>query len=236
MKLRNINLPQSFSRHTVNLCTSRNIYSVDELILHLKLGKRITQMTGNSKRSYNEILNALPRKIKSDYLNRSIDITQYFSIDYALSRGDEELYFHYKIDSSSKYLFLYHKIDSYKKFMSFLKKKIRIVDLSGAKMHNEMSMFCLMPEYIRGWYNRLHILGLDTPFESVNSKRDKIDHEFLNQLSPRAKNLAINYGLYNQNHLEAAFDHKINLGNLHGIGKTSELEFRQLIGKTVVLD
>lgn len=229
MQRKEINLPKSFSRHTTNLCTGMKIYSLEDLIVYLKLGKRIRNLTRSSKRSYDEIFNALPPKIRRDYLNRSIDIAKHYSIDYALSQGDQELFFQYKIDHSSKYLFAQYQIHSFKEFMTFIKKGNRISDMLGAKNYSETSMFSLMPEHVRGWYVRYHVLEIKQSFSKLHPETDCIDHDFLSALTPRAKNLAFNYGLYNRSHVEAVFRNGINLGSLHGMGKTTVQEFEKLI-------
>lgn len=223
-----INLPQSFSRNTVKLCTSRNIYSLDTLIRMLKLGKRIKHMTGQSQRSFNEIINALPSKIKSDYLNRSIDITKHYFIDYSLSRGDQELFFQYYLDDQQRNFCLQNGFETYKKFIHFLKKEIRLNNLPGANNYTESKMFSLMPEHIRGWYKRFHILGLKRSFSTLSPESDHIDKSLLYQLSERAQNLAINYGLYNRIHFEEVYANEIVLENFQGIGKGVALEFRKI--------
>lgn len=229
MKSIEINLPGTYSRHTIQLCIYANIYSLQDLIESLKLGKQIKSFTRSSKKSYQEIFNSLPLKVQKEYLDGSIVITNTYTIDYALNRGDQEIFYKFCLDKRISNLAEIDKIDSFKKFMLFLKNENRITELKGADSFLEMAMSSLMPEHIRGWYNRFHVLGLKQNFTSVIPEKDSIDYEFLSQLSPRSKNLAINYGLYNWYHFKDAFAKNIELERFPGIGIGVVSEFNQLV-------
>jgi hypothetical protein len=225
----NTNFPSHYSEQLIKLCTSINIYSEDRLIIHMKCGMHLIAITGSSKILHDQLLAALPKKIQKDFLEGTLNLKKYTTIDYALSRKDQEIYFTYLMPNELYKILVESGIESYEKFISFISKGARLANIPGAKHNTELELYSYMPEHIRGWYRRTHLLHIEQRFSTVSKKNDYLDHTFLSSLSVRARNMAIAHGLFNAKHFDSAFSQQINFNKIRGFGKGLIKEFRSIL-------
>lgn len=225
----NTNFPKHYPQELIMLCVNKNIFSEDRLIIHLKCGMHLSVITGSNKTQYNQLLQALPKKIQKEYLEGAINLRKYHTIDYAFSKKDQEVYFVYLMLNELNKVLVEAGLESFEKFISFISKGGRLNNLPGAKQNTETDLFSYMPEHIRGWYKRLHMLQIQERFSSISKKNDSLDPGYLAPLSVRARNMAIAYGLFNEKHFKLAFEQQINLKKIRGFGKGLVEEFYSVL-------
>lgn len=222
------NFPEHYSEELIKLCISNNIYSEERLITQMKCGMHLIAITGSNKTLHTKLLHALPKKIQKDFLDGSLNLKKHQTIDYALSRKDQEIYFLHLMQNDTYKTLVEAGIESYEKFISFISKGARLNNLPGAKHNTEMELYSFLPEHIRGWYRRTHLLQIEQRFSNVSKKHDYLDHSFLSSLSVRARNLAIANGLFNAKHFKLAFEQQINFKKVRGFGKGIVEEYQKL--------
>lgn len=225
----NTNFPEHYRQDLITLCVNKNIFSQDRLIIQLKCGMHLSVITGADKTQYNQLLQALPKKIQKEYLDGTINLRKYHTIDYAFNKKDQEVYFVYIMPNDLYKVLVEAGLESYEKFVTFISKGGRLNNLPGAKQNTETDLYSFMPEHIRGWYKRVHLLQIQQRFSSVSKKNDSIDVAFLAALSVRARNMAIAHGLYNMKHFDFAFSQQINFKKIRGFGIGLVEEFRSLL-------
>lgn len=225
----NTNFPKHFPQELIILCVNKNIFSEDRLIINLKCGMHLSVITGSNKTQYNQLLQSLPKKIQKEYLDGTINLRKYHTIDYAFNKKDQELYFVYIMPNELYKVLVEAGLESYEKFISFISKGGRINNLPGAKQNTETDLYSYMPEHIRGWYKRLHLLQIQERFSSISKKNDSLDTGYIAPLSVRARNMAIAHGLFNEKHFKLAFEQQINFKKIRGFGKGIVEEFRSIL-------
>lgn len=225
----NTNFPEHYRQDLITLCVNKNIFSQDRLIIQLKCGMHLSVITGADKTQYNQLLQALPKKIQKEYLDGTINLRKYHTIDYAFSKKDQEVYFVYFMPNDLYKVLVKAGLESFEKFISFISKGGRLNNLPGAKQNTETDLYSYMPEHIRGWYKRLHLLQIQERFSSVSKKNDSLDPAYLAPLSVRARNMAIAHGLFNEKHFKLAFEQQINFKKMRGFGKGLVEEFYSIL-------
>ncbi len=221
--------PEHYRQDLIALCVNKNIYTQDRLIIHLKCGMHLSVISGSNKTQYNQLLEALPKKIQKEYLEGTINLRKYHTIDYAFNKKDQEVYFVYIMPNDLYKLLVEAGLESYEKFISFIAKGGRLDNIPGIKRFTENELYSFMPEHIRGWYRRIHLLQIQQRFSTVSKKNDCLDNSFLSSLSVRARNVAIANGLFNAKHFKLAFDQKINFTKIKGFGKGLIEEYQKMV-------
>src|SRR5574343_6535 len=225
----NTNFPEHYRQDLIIVCVNKNIFSQDRLIIQLKRGMHLSVITGSNKTQYNQLLQALPKKIQKEYLDGTINLRKYHTIDYAFNKKDQEVYFVYLMPNDLYKVLVEVGLESFEKFVSFISKGGRLNNLPGAKQNTETDLYSFMPEHIRGWYKRLHLLKMQQRFSSVSKKNDCLDSAYLAPLSVRARNMAIGHGIFNEKHFKLAFEQQINFKKIRGFGKGIAEEFRSIL-------